>query len=127
MLKKLQPIFAQVGYAVFWLGLIILATFTAIQVHGTLIAISLAVIQNPSLRPPGWSTDTILALSRVFWLVLGIFWLGWVMFTEGYLREGYQRHLLKQRTIRLVIILAVIYAACLLILYLPQYIQQIFG
>ena len=118
MLKKMQPIFAQVGYAIFWLVLIILATFTAFQVHGTLIAISLVVIDNPSLRPLGWSTDTIYALSRVFWLFLGILWLGWVMYTEGYLREGVQRHLLKQRTIRLTIILAAIYGSCLLILFL---------
>ena len=118
MIKRMQPVFAQIGYIVFWLGLAILATLTAFQVHGTLIAISHAVIKNPSLRPLGWSTDTLYALSRVFWLILGILWLGWVMFTEGYLREGYQRQLLKQRTIRLTIILAAIYVACLLILFL---------
>ena len=118
MLKRMQPVLAQVGYIVFWLGLTVLATLTAFQVHGTLIAISLAVIENASLRPLGWSTDTVYALSRVFWLILGIIWLGWIMFTEGYLREGYQRQLLKHRTIRLIIILAVIYAACLLILFL---------
>jgi len=118
MIKRIQPIFAQIGYVIFWLVLVILVTLTAFQVHGTLIAISIAIIANPSLRPLGWSTDTIYALSRVFWLILGIFWLGWVMYTEGYLREGYQRHLLKQRTIRLTVILAVIYGACLLILFL---------
>ena len=118
MLKRIQPVLAPLGYIVFWLGLSVLATLTVFQVHGTLIAVSHAVITNPSLRPLGWSTDTIYALSRVFWLLLGILWLGWVMFTESYLREGYQRQLLKHRTIRLIIILAVIYAACLLILLL---------
>jgi hypothetical protein len=118
MFKRLQPVLASVGYIVFWLGLAVFATLTAFQVHGTLIALSLAVIENPSLRPLGWSTDTVYALSRVFWLVLGIFWLGWVMFTEGYLREGYQRQLLKNRTIRLAILLGAAYAACLLMLFL---------
>ena len=118
MFKRLQPVLAPVGYIVFWLGLGIFATLTAFQIHGTLIAISLAFISNPSLRPLGWSTDTIYALSRVFWLVIGILWLGWVMFTEGYLREGYQRQLLKNRTLRLVIILGATYFACVLILFL---------
>ena len=118
MIQKMQPFFARLGYAIFWLGLVILATLTAFQVHGTLIVISHAVIQNPSLRPLGWSTNTIYALSRVFWLILGILWLFWVMFTEGYLREGYQRHLLKQRIIRLIIILAAVYGTCLIILFL---------
>ena len=114
----MQPIFSRIGYAVFWLGLVVLATFTAFQIHGTLIAVALAAIKNPALRPYGWTTSTIYALSRMLWLVLGILWLGWVMFTEGYLREGYQQQLLKQRTFRLTIILAVLYGACLLILLL---------
>jgi hypothetical protein len=118
MIKRMQPVFARIGYAVFWIGLAILATLTAFQAHGTLIAISLAVIENPSLRPYGWTTNTIHALSRVFWLILGILWLGWVTYTEGYLREGYQRKLLRHRTIRLTITLAAIYAACLLIFFL---------
>lgn len=118
MIQKIQPVVSRIGYIVFWLGLAVLATITAFQVHGTLIVIALAVIENPSLRPLGWSTDTIYALSRVFWLILGILWLGWVMFTEGYLSEGYHQSLLKQRTFRLVIILGTTYGVCLLVLYI---------
>lgn len=118
MFKRLQPVLAPVGYIVFWSGLAVFATLTAFQIHGTLIAISLAVIENPSLRPLGWSTDTVYALSRVFWLILGIFWLGWVMFTEGYLREGYQRQLLKNRTLRLMIILGATYVIFFIIPFL---------
>jgi hypothetical protein len=118
MFKRLQPVLAPVGYIVFWLGLGIFATLTAFQIHGTLIAISLIVIENPSLRPLGWSTGTVYALSRVFWLVLGILWLGWVMFTEGYLREGYQRQFLKKRTLRLLIILGATYVIFFIIPYL---------
>ena len=109
MLKRIQPVIAPVGYIVFWLGLAVFATLTAFQIYGTLIAISLAVTENPSLRPLGWSIDPIHALRRVFCLVLGILWLGWVMFTEGYLREGYQRQQLKHRTLRLIIILGATY------------------
>jgi len=116
MLKQLQPVIAKIGYAVFWLVFIVLATLTAFQVHVTLIAVSLAFIENPALRPYGWTTDTVYLLSRVFWLVLGIFWLGWVMFTEGYLREGYQQQLLTHRLIRLAVILGVTYGLSFLIL-----------
>jgi hypothetical protein len=116
MIKQMQPIFAKIGYFVFWLTFAVFATLTAFQIYGTLIAISLAVVDNPSLRPYGWTTNSVYALSRLFWLVLGILWLGWVMFTEGYLREGYQEQLLKHRVIRLAVILAVTYGACLLIL-----------
>ena len=118
MFKRLEPVLAPVGYIVFWLGLTVFATLTAIQIYGTLIAVSIAVIENPSLRPLGWSTDTVYALSRVFWLILGIFWLGWVMFTEGYLREGYQRQLLKNRTLRLLIILGATYVIFFIIPFL---------
>jgi hypothetical protein len=116
MIKRMQPVFAKIGYIISWLALSVFATLTAFQMHGTLIAISLVIIENPSSRPLGWSTDTVYALSRIFWLVLGIFWLGWVMFTEGYLSEGYQQLILKKRIIRLTVILAVTYGACLLIL-----------
>lgn len=116
MIKRMQPVLAKLGYIISWLTLSVFATLTAFQVHGTLIAISLVIVENASLRPLGWSTDTVYALSRIFWLVLGIFWLGWVMFTEGYLSEGYQQQLIIKRTLRLTVILAVIYGACFLIL-----------
>lgn len=120
MTNRMQPIIAWIGYIVIWLLFILLVTLTAFQVHGTLIAISLAIIENPNLRPLGWSTNTTYGLSRVFWLILGILWLGWVMYTEGYLREGYQLRILVRRSIQLGIILAVLYGTSLIILYLLQ-------
>jgi len=40
------------------------------------------------------------------------------MFTEGYLREGYQRQLLKHRTLRLIIILGATYVIFFVIPFL---------
>jgi hypothetical protein len=112
----MQSVLVKFGYFFFWLALAVFATLTAFQLYGTLIAVAEAIVSNPSLRPYGWTTDTIYALGRLLWLILGILWLGWIMFTEGYLREGYQQQLLKKRTIRLTVILTAIYGLCLFVL-----------
>lgn len=103
------------SYLFSWLGTSFLLTLALFQLHATLIVISLAIVDTPSLRPAGWNTGTLYGLSRAFWLILGSFWLAWVTFTEDYLRE---EHLLKRRTIRLLIIIGTIYLGSYLILLL---------
>src|SRR3990172_1221499 len=100
-----------------WVILAVLVTLTLFQVHGTLISIALAAIENPSTRPPGWTTGSVYGFSRLLWLILGIFWLGWVMYTLEYLREGQQYQILKQRVIRLLLILGGIYIVCIILLF----------
>ena len=109
MLERLKSALGNVSYIVFWVVLAALSAFVVFQIHATLIASSIAVIENPNLRPPGWSMNTTYGLSRVFWLILGILWLGWVMFTEGYLREGKNRKLLIKRSLLLLVIVAAVY------------------
>jgi len=118
MLERIKSIIDDLSPYAIWLVLAILVTITGFQVHSTLIALALSVVQNPSLRPPGWTTDTIYGLSRLLWLVVGIFWLGWVMLTEGYLSEGKRIERLMARSLRLLEIIASIYLTCLLILRL---------
>ena len=118
MVERFRSAFINLSYLVIWIILAVLVTFVVFQVHATLIAISIAVIENPAIRPPGWSLDTTYALSRVFWLILGIFWLGWVTFTEGYLREGKDHKLLVKRSTLLLLILGGAYLICFLILLL---------
>ena len=100
-----------------WVILAVLVTLTLFQVHGTLISIALAAIENPSTRPLGWTTGSVYGFSRLLWLILGIFWLGWVMYTLEYLREGQQYQILKQRVIRCLRILGVIYIVCIILLF----------
>jgi len=114
--EKVRSLFNNLSYFVFWLVLAILAALVAFQLHTTWITISIAVIENPSLRPTGWSIYTTYGLSRFFWLVLGILWLGWVMFTEGDLSEGKDRKLLLKRSGRLLLILGIIYGINYLIM-----------
>lgn len=118
MLKRLQSALSNVSYFIFWVVLAALAAFLVFQLHPTLIRISIAVIENPSLRPPGWSLNTTYGLSRVFWLILGILWLGWVMFTEAHLREGKNRQLLIKRSILLLVIVGALYGLNYLVLLL---------
>lgn len=118
MLKRLQSALGNISYLVFWIVLAVLFTLTVFQLHATLILIAIAVIENPAIRPPGWSMDTTYGLSRVFWLILGIFWLGWVMYTEGFLREGKNTQRLLKRFSLLVIILGGIFGLSQLVLFL---------
>jgi len=118
MIKRVQPFFVQIAYLLIWIGLAVLATLTAFQIFRTLIVFAYAIIDDPSLRPYGWTTGTINAVSRLLWLILGILWLGWVTFTEGYLREGYQNQWLTRRAIILAVILGVFYGISLLFMLL---------
>ena len=110
MSKRTSQVFGILRIYGLWVVFAVLTALTAFQVHATLIYISILMVENPSLRPIGWTTGSIYGLSRVLWLVLGIFWLGWVMFSEGYLREGEEQHILKSRALRLFIIIGTIYA-----------------
>ena len=114
----MKSVYNTLGYPIFWVISAVLITLTLFQVHATIIAIAVVVVNNPDLRPFGWNTGSVYALSRLFWLILGIVWLGWVMFNESFLREGKQLGLLKQRVIRLLIGIGATYLACYVILLL---------
>ncbi len=118
MLERIKSLIENLSPYALWLALVILVTITGFQIHATAIAIALQVVQNPSLSPPGWNTNTIYGLSRLLWLVLGVFWLGWVMFTEGYLSEGKQHDVLRPRVLRLLLIIIVTYTTCFIVLRL---------
>ena len=109
-------IFERIGSYVLWLFLAVLVTLVLFQVHATITSLALAGVENPATRPAGWSTNTIYAFSRMMWLVVGIVWLGWVMYTLDYLREGQKYHLLRKRLVRLMVILGVVYLTCYLVL-----------
>jgi hypothetical protein len=118
MLERIQTTFKTFMNFILWILLAILATLTAFQLHATLIFLAILVIENPSLRPTYWSMDSLHGLGRVLWLVIGVLWLGWVMFTEGYFREGKHLRVLRQRAIRCFLITGGIYLLCVIILRL---------
>jgi hypothetical protein len=109
MIERIRSIFDAISYIIFWLILGVVVTLTLFQVHATLISVAVVVVDNPSLRPIGWSSGTIYGLSRILWLILGMCWLGWIMLTYEYLSERKQLKILKQRFFRLLLILGAVY------------------
>ncbi len=118
MSQRIRNALEYLVYVFAWLILAILAILTGFQIHATLTASALAMVKNSALRPSGWSTQTIYGLSRLLWVILGILWLVWVMYTQEYLSEGKQLQILKNRIIRLLMLLGVIYSISYVILLL---------
>lgn len=116
MVERIRSIFDAISYIFFWLILDIVVTLTLFQVHATLISIAVVVVDNPSLRPIGWTSGSIYGLSRLLWLIMGICWLGWVMFTYEHLRESKQLKILIQKFFRLLLILGAVYFCSYVIL-----------
>jgi hypothetical protein len=108
--------FVAASFFLYWIILGVGATLTSFQIHATLITIALVMVGNPSLRPPGWNTDTVYGLSRLLWLVVGMGWLGWVMFTFDDLRETKRAKTQRRRFFGLLFILGVIYLVCYAVL-----------
>ena len=116
MLERIKEIFGNLFYILLWVILAALVTLTLFQVHATLISLGVYVVNNPDLRPIGWNSDSIVLLSRLLWLVLGIIWLGFVMYMHEYLKEGRRVKALGKRVLRLLLILGGVYGASYLIL-----------
>ena len=118
MIEWMRSKFDAISYIIFWLILRVVVTLTLFQVHATLISVAVMVVDNPSLRPIGWSSGSIYGLSRLLWLILGMFWLGWTTYTYEYLRESKQLKILIQRVFRMLIILGGTYISCYVALFL---------
>ncbi len=104
-----RGILDSLGLLAVWLVLAIGVALTAFQIHATLLFLGLLIVENPTFRPSGWSTNTIHSLSRILVLILGAFWLGFVVFLESYLREGRDHQVLRLRVLRLISYIVGIY------------------
>ena len=109
MIERIRSNIDVISSIIFWLINSVVVTLTLFQVHATMISIAVVVVDTPSLRPIGWTSGTIYGLSRLLWLLLGICWLGWVMYTYEYMRESKQLKILRQRFFRLLLILGAAY------------------
>ncbi len=85
------------GYLAGWGLLTLLAALVAWQAHSTTIYLAAFLIANPTLRPSGWSSSTLVGVSKLSVLGWGSLWLIAVYYMEYHLRESLQeRRLLKQ-------------------------------
>jgi hypothetical protein len=116
MLERIRVIIANLLYILLWIGLAALVALTLFQVHATLISLGIYMVDNPDLRPSGWNSGSIAILSRLLWLVVGIIWLGSVMFMHEILGEDRRLKTLGKRVFLLLLILGGIYGASYFIL-----------
>jgi hypothetical protein len=116
MTNRFRSVFGNFLYILLWLIFVVLVTLTLFQLHGTIISIAVYVVNDPALRPIGWNTGSVILLTRLLWLVMGILWLGWVSYTYEYLNEGSRLQILIKRSFRLLLTLGAVYLSSYLIL-----------
>lgn len=116
MKEQIRSFFDNFLYILLWLIFAAIITLTLFQLHGTIIAIAVYVVNDPSLRPYAWNTGSVVLLNRLLWLIMGILWLGGVTFSYEYLSEGSQRNILTKRSFRLLMLLGVIYLSSYFVL-----------
>lgn len=68
-----------------WLLLAVLTAVVAWQLYGLILTTGWVVIQSDRLRPSGWTSATILTLSKFTILVVGSCWLFTVILFENLL------------------------------------------
>jgi small-conductance mechanosensitive channel len=115
-LSRHRETLSGIGFYATWIAFAVLGALTAFQVHAALIALGVMVVDSPTLRPTGWTFQSIYGLARVFWLLVGILWLGGVTFSEKYLRDGLQYQEFRVRSLRIFLVLAAIYLLCVVLL-----------
>jgi len=117
-LSKSKQVGTWLGFYGLWLLLSTLWGVVAFQMQTTLLYLGILVVQTPEIRPAGWNTGTISGINRCTFLILGSLWLGLVVFTEKYLREGREENRLLARAGLLLLIIGGLYGGSVAMLYL---------
>ena len=93
------------------------AAVTAWQVHVTTLSLAAWLIAQPTLRPPGWNSSTLVALSKLSVVGWGGIWIMGVYYMEYRLRESTQERRLLRQWLRFLLILGIAVG----LLYLPTF------
>lgn len=101
-----------------WLVILALLTLTLFQLHALYVYIWLLIIENPMLRPVGWSSNTLHAISRIGYFIAGIIWI-----LVAYIAE-YQLH--TKRNAKDKRLVAIKYLGVMLTLLILAYIPFLF-
>lgn len=104
------------GYFLIWLLLSGLAIGVAWQAHISTLYLGALLINHPTWRPTGWSSDTLVGISKLSILIWASLCFIWVMYAENRLRESVNRRRLLQQSLRFLLILGAIFALC----YVPM-------
>ena len=87
-----------VGYVVAWLVLVALITLTAWQLHVTTLYLGTLLINSPTWRPRGWSSETLVGISKLSVLFWGSLWMLLTFYLEHQLRDAMKTKRLLRRT-----------------------------
>ena len=101
-----------------WGILTVLWTIVAFQMQAVLLSIGLVVVKYPALTPYGWSSHTIHGLNRLIIFVVGSLWLGIVVYSEQYLREGCEEGNFFERVKHSLLVIGGTYLASGVLMYL---------
>lgn len=106
-----------VGYFLGWLVLAAAAAVTAWQAHVTTLSLAALLIAQPTLRPPGWNSSSLVALSKLSVVGWGALWIIGVYYMDYRLRESTQERRLLRQWFRFLLILG----GALCLLYGPTF------
>lgn len=104
-----------VGYLIGWILLVGVATLVAWQAHITTLYVAALLLDHPTLRPPGWSSSTLVGVSKLSVIGWGALWLIATSYLEYQLRESVQERRLWRQWLRFLFFLLI----GLLLLHLP--------
>lgn len=96
----------------------LLWALAAFQLQALFVYLGILIVQTPSLTPTGWNSSTIVGLNKCGILILGMLWLGLVLFTHHHLTEALADQQLLAKAGRMALIIIGIYAFSAIILYL---------
>ena len=103
------------GYFIIWLLLGGLAIGVAWQAHITTLYLGALLIEHPTWRPLGWSSSTLVGISKLSILIWASLCFIFIMYLENRLRESTYEHQLLKRGLRYLLWLLILFAICYLI------------
>ena len=109
---------AIIGGYVAWFGLMALAAAVAIQLNVLLLYLAGELIENPVLRPSGWSSASLVNVQRLVGVTLGSVWLIFILWMENDLRSAAQTGRLRRTVVRRAAVLLGILAVTTITLWL---------
>jgi hypothetical protein len=98
--------------------LALLYALAAFQLHALIVYLGILIVESPSLRPVGWNSSTIVGVNKCGIVILGMLWLGLVLFSHHYLKEALADHQLWSKAGRLVLMSLGLYIFSAVVLYI---------
>jgi len=100
MTRRMQIVFDNIGIYGLWLLFAVFTGYAAFQLRATIYFLATLVLENPEIRPNYWTSGTVISLDRLVVVLLGILWLGVIIFSEGYFREAQENQELRSRSFK---------------------------